>query len=344
MRYEIKDKTIITDKKTREHLLAVIERFKQSRVLVVGDFMLDQYIWGDVSRISPEAPVPVVKVERESFMLGGALNVAHNIRSLGGEVMACGVIGRDFRGQMLAKTIRSKKVDCEGIIYDETRPTTMKTRVIARHQQVVRFDREDSRDISKTVLKKIAAYLKKRLPVSSAVIVEDYGKGVVTPALLKEVRRLARLNKKPVVVDPKERHFAYYQGVTAITPNLKEARGAIANPELAASLSLKQLGQALLKKMRTEVILITLGEDGMALFEKGGKMTHIPTLAREVFDVSGAGDTVIAVFSLALAAGSTMKEAAILSNLAAGIVVGKVGTATVSPQELKDSFRAGSLR
>lgn len=344
MKYEIKDKTVITDKKTREHLLAIIERFKESRVLVVGDFMLDQYIWGDVSRISPEAPVPVVKVERESFMLGGALNVAHNIRSLGGEVMACGVIGRDFRGQMLVKTIRAKKVDCEGIIYDESRPTTMKTRVIAHHQQVVRFDREDSRDVSKPIFKKIVAYLKKQIPLSSAVIVEDYGKGVVTPVLLKEVRRLARLHKKPVIVDPKERHFAYYQGVTAITPNLKEARGAIANPELAASLSLKQLGLVLLKKMRTQVILVTLGEDGMALFEKGGKMTHIPTLAREVFDVSGAGDTVIATFSLALAAGSTMKEAAILSNLAAGIVVGKVGTATVSPRELKDSFRAGSLR
>jgi len=344
VRFEIKDNTIIADRRTRSRLLSTVDRFKNSSCLVIGDFMLDQYIWGDVTRISPEAPVPVVKVEKESFMLGGALNVAHNIKGLGGDVMACGTIGRDFRGQMLIKAIRSRKVDYEGIIYDEKRPTTLKTRVIAHNQQMVRFDREVVGDIGAPILRKIIAYVRKKIPTADVIVIEDYGKGVVTPALLKEVKRLAKAHKKPIIVDPKERHFAYYQGVTAITPNLKEARGAIGNPELVSSFTTRQLGFALLKKLKTRAILMTLGEEGMALFEKGGKMTRIPTLAREIYDVSGAGDTVMAVFALSLAAGASMEEAAVLSNLAAGIVVGKIGTATVTPEELEDALSTKLFR
>ncbi len=320
----------------RTRFIELAQQFKKAHILVIGDFILDQFVWGKVQRISPEAPVPVVEVQRESYMPGGSLNVANNIRTLGGTVYPCGVVGRDLAGRMLLKAMRREGIDTGGIVYDPSRPTSMKTRVIAHSQQVVRFDREKAQDISGEDLKRILQFVRGKIQVADVVIIEDYGKGVVQPVLLREVITLAKRYKKPVIVDPKEKHFSYYTGVTAITPNRKEAYAGFENglPSRNREYSLEEVGWGLLKRLKAEVVLITLGEDGMALFEKNGSLSRIPTAAKEVYDVSGAGDTVIAVLGLALAAGAKMREAAILSNYAAGIVVGKLGTATISPQEL----------
>ena len=327
----------------KRHLHDLIGLFKKARVLVIGDFILDQFVWGSVQRISPEAPVPVVNVQRESYMPGGSLNVANNIRTLGGIVYPCGVVGRDLEGRMLLKTMRREGIDTGGIVYDRSRPTSLKTRVIAHSQQVVRFDREKTEDISTEDCKKILRFVRQRIQDVNVVIIEDYGKGVIQPPLLKEVLKVAKKFHKPILVDPKEKNFSYYSGITAITPNRSEAYAGFLNSHSSVRThSLEEVGRGLLKKLKCEAVLITLGEDGMALFEKGGSITRIPTAAREVYDVSGAGDTVIAIFGLALAAGAKLREAAILSNLAAGIVVGKLGTATITSEEFREAIEAGS--
>lgn len=323
----------------RKKFLEWIDLFKKARILVIGDFILDHFVWGNVDRISPEAPVPVVNVQRESYMPGGSLNVAHNIHTLRGTVYPCGVVGRDLHGRMLLKTIRKYDINTGGIVYDDSRPTTLKTRVIAHSQQVVRFDREKGNSISEDARRKIVRFVKSQIQAIDVVIVEDYGKGVIGPELLKEIVPLAKRYKKPVLVDPKEKNFAYYKGATCITPNRKEAYGGLAGDPKAAQYPIDEVGQKLLKKYQTEAMLVTLGEGGMALFEKNGSVVKIPTAAREVFDVSGAGDTVIGVLALTLAAGAKMADAAFLANLAAGIVVGKLGTAVVLPEELKKAVQ-----
>ena len=325
----------------KRRFLEILEGFKNTRILVIGDFILDQFVWGSVKRISPEAPVPVVKVDRESYMPGGSLNVANNIRSLAGQVFPCGVVGRDLYGRMLVKAMRQQGIETGGVVYDPTRPTSLKTRVIAHSQQVVRFDREKTEDISQADLHKILKFVRENIRRMDVVILEDYGKGVMQPFLLKEIVHLARKFKKPVLVDPKEKHFVYYQGVTCITPNRSEAYIGYERTHKAfyKTPELETVGWGLMKKLKLDSVLITLGEDGMALFEKNKKLTRIPTAAREVYDVSGAGDTVIATLALALAAGAKMQEAAKISNLAAGIVVGKLGTATVAPGELEEAIR-----
>lgn len=323
----------------KKKLLNYLKFFPRVRILVLGDFILDKFVWGSVDRISPEAPVPVVKVNRESYMPGGSLNVANNIRTLGGIVYPSGVLGRDLEGRMLLKAMRREGIETAGIVYDADRPTTLKTRIIAHSQQVVRFDRESSREISGEDYRQILGFIRKKIPVVDVVIVEDYGKGLIRPFLLREVIKLAREYRRPILVDPKEKHFPYYRGATLITPNRKEAYGALENDKDREGMNVDQVGRKLLKKMQCRGVLITLGEDGMALYEKSGKITRIPTAAREVYDVSGAGDTVISVLGLAMAAGASMKDAAVISNLAAGIVVGKLGTATVSPKELEAAIR-----
>ncbi|HOW58486.1 MAG TPA: D-glycero-beta-D-manno-heptose-7-phosphate kinase [Candidatus Omnitrophota bacterium] len=331
--------TLTTFEKRR--FIEIAEGFSKAHILVIGDFILDQFVWGNVSRISPEAPVPVVDVKRESFMPGGSLNVANNIRSLQGVAYPCGVVGRDLFGRMLLKAIRQQGIDTGGIIYDSSRPTTVKTRVIAHSQQMVRFDREKTEDISSENLTQILKFVRQRIRSMDVVILEDYGKGVMQPFLLREVVKLAKKFGKPVLVDPKEKHFNYYRGVTCITPNRKEAFGGYERTigPWEKPPSLEQVGWNLMKKLKLASVLITLGEDGMALFEKGHKITQIPTAAREVYDVSGAGDTVIATLALSLAAGAKMQEAAKMANLAAGIVVGKLGTATITPEELEEAIR-----
>ncbi len=316
-----------------ERLKKIIPEFNKVKILVIGDLILDEFLWGDVSRISPEAPVPVVWVKSESFMPGGAANVANNIASLGAKAYIAGVAGNDDMAGILKKGLTEKGINTDGLVTDDTRPTTLKTRVVAHHQQVVRIDREKIEGISAGTLDTIINYVKSVIGEMDAIIIEDYGKGVISAKLLKEVLSVAKKKKKIITVDPKEEHFSYYKGVTAITPNHHEAAQA-AGIKARDNKSILKIGKTLLKKLDCEGVLMTLGENGMQLFQKNGATTHIPTVAQEVFDVSGAGDTVISVFTLALALGADMKDAAYVSNIAAGIVVGKVGIAVITQEEL----------
>ncbi len=316
-------------------LQGIVENFGKSRILVIGDLVLDRYIWGKVSRISPEAPVPVVEVTDDNFMLGGAANVANNIVALGGAVTVAGVVGKDRAGQVLRSLMEDRGIGCE--IFEDSRPTTIKTRVIAHNQQVVRFDREDRKGISGGILKGITSLIRHAVHEHDAVIVSDYDKGVVSRTLIREILKLVKQKKKLLAVDPKVGHFHFYKGVGLITPNVVEAsRGS--GVEIKDEKSLVRAGKALLNRLSCGAVLITRGEEGMSLFEKQ-KTTHIPTAARHVYDVTGAGDTVIAAFTLAYASGGTLQEAALIANHAAGIVVGEVGTAVVTPDRLMESLR-----
>jgi len=315
----------------------IIKKFNKAKILVIGDLILDEFVWGSVSRISPEAPVPVVWVDRESYMPGGASNVANNVRALGGSVYIAGVVGSDQRAEKLIELLSEEGVTTEGIITDPGRPTTLKTRIIAGHQQVVRVDREKTDSMSPSILKDVISYAEKIIPEVDAVVIEDYGKGVITPYILKPIIKAAKLHKKVITVDPKEEHLSYYEGVTSLTPNNYEASTA-AGIKIIDETTLRAAGKKLLKRLRSESVLITLGEKGMCLFERSGKITHIPTAAQEVFDVSGAGDTVISAFTLALACGARLLDAAKIANIAAGIVVGKVGVATVNQKEIIAKF------
>ncbi|MBI4435917.1 MAG: D-glycero-beta-D-manno-heptose-7-phosphate kinase [Candidatus Omnitrophica bacterium] len=295
--------------------------------------MLDEFIWGDVSRISPEAPVPVVWEKRHSYMPGGASNVANNIAALGGQVSLCGVVGKDEASRRLKTLLKRRRIGLTHVITDPARPTTLKTRVVAHHQQLVRIDRENQDPLSHRLLRRLLSGVRGALKGVDAILLEDYGKGVVTPHLIQEVINWAKKRSLIVAVDPKEEHFEHYRGVTVLTPNRKEAYEMIGERN-TDRIPLKKVGGDLLRRLKCQAVLITLGEEGMVLFEKNGKITHIPTVAQEVFDVSGAGDTVIGTFTAALAAGSSLIDAAVLSNVAAGIVVGKVGIAVVTPSEL----------
>lgn len=327
------DPTAKLKRSSLTRLGSIVSSFRRAKVLVVGDLILDEFIWGNVSRISPEAPVPVVWVESENFMPGGASNVAHNIRSLGGEVHLAGVVGNDPRGESLQSLLRKGGVNTEGIFTDDERPTTQKTRVIAHHQQIVRIDREVIRPVHERTLKLLLEFIRGRLPEMDALIIEDYGKGVIVPKLVQESVKIAKKHGKIITVDPKETHFAYYQGVTTITPNHHEASAAVGFA-IRDNGTLEKAGRLLLKKLNCESVLITLGENGMALFQRGHALVKIPTVARAVYDVSGAGDTVIGSYTLSRAARATPMEAAHISNTAAGIVVGKVGVAATDPAEL----------
>jgi len=323
----------------QDKLNKILSRFKASRVLVIGDLVLDEFIWGGVNRISPEAPVPVVKVKSQSYLPGGAANVANNIVALGARVQIAGIIGNDNIGRLLVRELSRRSIGIEGVIIDDSRPTTLKTRIIAHNQQVVRIDKESRDHISGCILEKIVDFVKAKIKDVDAVLIEDYGKGVVNPVFLKKINAIARKYKKIISVDPKEDHFSYYRNVTVITPNRKEALFA-ARIKSDTEDGLNKCGLKLLDKLKCEAVLVTLGEEGMRLFEKKNKITHIPTTAREVFDVSGAGDTVIAALTLALSSGAKMKEAALLANYAAGVVVGKVGTAVCFIDELKRKIKA----
>lgn len=321
-------------------LKTIISNFKRARVLVIGDLILDEFIWGDVSRISPEAPVPVVWVKNESSMPGGASNVANNLRSLGAETYLAGVIGDDERGAILKGQLAKKGVNTDGMLTDASRPTIIKTRVVAQHQQVVRIDKEATVPLGDDIVSKMTRYVDGIINGVDAVIIEDYGKGVITPRLLKHVVPLARARKKIVSVDPKEEHFSYYKGINVITPNNHEASRAVGF-EIKDDATLKAAGGELLSKLKCKIALITLGENGMAVFQKDKAMKHIPTAAQEVFDVSGAGDTVIASYTLSLASGADPIQAAHIANCAAGIVVGKVGIAVVTAEELAARMKMG---
>ena len=318
---------------------SLIERFGRVRILVIGDLIMDHFIWGKVRRISPEAPVPVVEVSKEDLLLGGSANVINNIHSLGGGALVTGVVGNDDDGRKMKKLLSEKGIGAEGIVVDRSRPTTIKTRVIAHSQQVVRFDREKIDRIEPQTAERVLAYIKKAVRASDVVVISDYAKGLISDFLVEETNGLCRRLHKPVAVDPKVEHFDYYKGVTIVTPNNLEASQA-SGIEIEDNASLYRAGEFLFNKLGSEALLITRGEHGMSLFETSS-VTHIPTVAQEVFDVSGAGDTVIAVLALSIAAGASFKEAAVLSNFASGVVVGKIGTATLNRKELTAAVESG---
>ncbi len=320
----------------KKRLKSIISRFKDKNILVVGDLVLDHHIFGAVERISPEAPVPVVWANRESFLCGGAANVGLNLVALGARVSLCGVIGRDHFGKTLFSLIQKGGIDTRLIVKDDQRPTTLKTRILASHQQVVRVDWESVEFLSLKINKLILDKIKKNMNGFDAVIIEDYGKGVINPSLVEELVNLCKKTDKIITVDPKEENFDYYENVTALTPNLKEAQAA-ANMKIRSKDEIPLLGRMIMEKLKPKMLLITLGEDGMMLFFDN-RYHHIPTAALEVFDVTGAGDTVISAFTLALSCGAKYDEAATIANLAAGIVVAKVGAATASKKELFKSI------
>jgi D-glycero-beta-D-manno-heptose-7-phosphate kinase len=321
---------------SRRRACEIVDGFSRSRVLVVGDIMADHFIWGKVSRISPEAPVPVVEVTKDNFTLGGCANVFNNIFATGGRVHLAGVIGSDETGRRLLSEFGSRCVDTDGIVVEAGRPTTLKTRIVAHGQQVVRFDREDRKPVQAKSVRKILAYIESLRDDLGALVVSDYNKGVVTRPLLEGI--LKAIAGRPVFtcVDPKQRDFSIYQGFDIITPNHHEA-GFAAGEELQNGQDHIRVGMKLLRQYDFKALLMTRGEEGMSLFERNGRIKHtaFPAQAREVFDVTGAGDTVIGILALSMAAGASLQEAAYLANHAAGIVVGKAGTATVSRDELK---------
>ena len=319
-------------------LIKYIDRFAGSTVLVIGDIILDEYIWGDVTRISPEAPVPVVDVNQETKMLGGAANVVNNIASLGGKAVLCGVIGNDGTGKEITDKVKDLGLITDGILAEMGRPTTIKTRIVAQSQQVVRYDREVRKQIREESINRLLDFVRSMQPQINAVVVSDYGKGVVSAPLMKGLRDLLSGSRIILAVDPKTGNFEYYQGIDVITPNHHEA-GAFCRITIADEERLMYAGKKMLSDLNCRSVLITQGKDGMTLFERNGDISHIPTVARKVFDVTGAGDTVISTLSLGLASGMDLKSAAVISNFAAGIVVGEVGTSTVKAEELKTVIR-----
>ncbi|PWB81352.1 MAG: D-glycero-beta-D-manno-heptose-7-phosphate kinase [Candidatus Methylomirabilota bacterium] len=300
--------------------------------------MADEYIWGNVSRLSPEAPVPVVEVKTESFRLGGAGNVAANVQSLGGQAILVGVVGNDLPGERVINAIEAAGMKSDGIVVDRARPSTVKTRVVAGSQQIVRFDRESMADLSREAADRVLGLVTERLADADAVLISDYAKGVISKRLARQVLSLARRDRKIVVIDPKVHHFPLYKGATVVTPNHYEALAFAHLPAWGQEDHLAVAGRELLRKLEATAILVTRGEAGMSLFEDG-RVTHIPAVAKEVYDVTGAGDTVLAALALAMVSGAPLREAAVIANHAAGVVVGRTGTATVNREELLEALK-----
>jgi len=320
-------------------MLQALARFAGARVLVIGDIILDHFLWGSVSRISPEAPVPVVNVTRENMMLGGAANVLHNLYALGAEASLCGVIGNDPMGDQLLGLLAEVSSSSAGVVKVDDRPTIKKTRVIAHNQQVVRVDREVNQPVPAEAVERILAHIDAHIDEFDAVIISDYAKGLITESFMKSLRDcLAKHRPVPLIVDPKPGRSACYHGVTLITPNNHEAE-QMSGVAIRDEASLLRAAESLLEELSCESMLITRGESGMALLERGKPLLTIPTVAKEVFDVTGAGDTVIATLSVGLAVGLPFGTAATIANVAAGIVVGKVGTATVTVAEIQGAIK-----
>ena len=320
------------------HFLKILNSFQGKEIIVIGDVMLDHSISGNVSRISPEAPVPIVNVEKEDYVAGGAGNVAVNLAALGAKPIMVSVTGNDMKGEVLKHFLENKGVITSKMVMDEDRPTTQKIRVLAQRQQVVRIDRESNTRISPLVAKLCMQNFKLALKSAKGVVMSDYGKGMLSDHNIQEIIKLCRAKKIPVCVDPKIDNFKKYKRVTCITPNTKEAWEGMGLPQQKDEASIISLGKKILKTLNSDSVLITRSQEGMSLFEKGAKpkVTTISATAQEVFDVTGAGDTVISVLTLALACKASLKDAAYIANKAAGIVVSKLGTATVSRDEIKE--------
>ncbi|MBA3011981.1 MAG: D-glycero-beta-D-manno-heptose-7-phosphate kinase [Proteobacteria bacterium] len=314
-----------------------IDHFKKIRVLVIGDLMIDEYLWGNVDRISPEAPVMVVSIEKESQTLGGAGNVINNLVAMGAKVVAIGTAGTGKAGRMIFEKLAELGVETDGIVSEPERPTTRKTRIIASNQQVLRIDREIKKQITCSTLEKLMAVIEKKIAGVDVIIISDYDKGLVTGDLVAKTVALARTRGILILADPKALNFLKYARVSVLTPNKKEA-GLAANMEILTEQDLFLAGEKIMHQAGLERLLITCGKDGMVLFEKGRPPHVIASKARQVFDVSGAGDTVISLLGLGLAAGASFHDAAMVANAAAGIVVAKVGTATASLAELRQAL------
>jgi D-beta-D-heptose 7-phosphate kinase/D-beta-D-heptose 1-phosphate adenosyltransferase len=310
-----------------KRMAGIIPKFASKRILVLGDLMLDKYLWGNVGRISPEAPVPIVEVHKDTSCLGGAGNVCHNLGSLGAFPIPVGVVGDDQAGDWIRKSVP----DSSGIFVDKKRPTTVKTRIIAHHQQVVRVDQEEKKSISRAMEEKIFDFIQAK--TFEGILISDYNKGLLTKSLMAKLLPYARKKKISVFVDPKVDNFFSFSPVTLINPNHTEAE-QIVHHACDTDSQVEKAGAKILSRIDAKYMILKRGERGMTVFEKGKKEIHIPTIAKEVFDVTGAGDTVIATASLALLSSASILEAAILANAAAGVVVGKIGTATVTPDEL----------
>ena len=319
---------------TRDRLTALLDAAKQQRLAVIGDAMLDVYLVGDVERISPEAPVPVVRVRERRYALGGAANVAQNVSAMGAQSLLVGAVGTDAGGATLRNMLDQMSVDSDHLV-EVDRPTTTKTRVLARSQQLVRVDEEDDADFSAGEIEKLLEAVHSAIDRSDALVLEDYNKGVLVAEVIAKSIAWARERGIPIVVDPKYRNFFAYRGATVFKPNRRELEAALG---AAINLDHPEALPATFARLGVDHLLLTLGERGMALLSEDGSVVRIPTMAREVYDVVGAGDTVTAYLGAMLAAGATAREAAVIANFAAGIEVGKLGAATVTPAEILASY------
>ncbi len=314
-----------------------IDRFKEARILVIGDIMLDKYICGNVSRVSPEAPVPVVEVESEIITLGGAANVAHNLALLGAKPIVCGVIGSDTYGGRLLSYLSELGLEMYGVLTDPDRPTTVKTRVVGNNSQIVRFDRESTMRISNENRRALLAFVQDALKSIDGIIVSDYNKGVVSPLFMHDLREIVKGSDVFIASDPHNDNFYHHRYVNILTPNTDES-GYYCGFNIRNEKDLVYAGKKILHELRCGSVLITRSEKGMTLFESDGSITYIPTVAQTTFDVSGAGDTVVGVFTLGIIAGMGLKEAAKLSNIAAGVVVSEIGTSVITTKKLKKAI------
>jgi rfaE bifunctional protein kinase chain/domain len=312
----------------------LVKRFPQASILVVGDFMLDEFIWGRVNRISPEAPVPVVRMTNADCRAGGAGNVVHNVAALGSRVAACGVVGRDESAQQLLRVLRSVGANVTGMLPTRSMTTTRKTRIIAHQQQVVRVDREAGAVPDRRIDARLVRHVLDRVGRHSAVIVSDYGKGVVSSTLLAELATRSRRAPFLWIVDPKQPNFSHYHGASLVKPNVDEASAA-SGVEITDLRSLSEAGRRLLRLWDAGAVLISRGDEGMSLFKQSGEVRHFPTAARDVYDVTGAGDSAVSACALTLAAGGTLEEATVMANIAAGVAVAHVGTVAVTAPALR---------
>ncbi|HPT71522.1 MAG TPA: D-glycero-beta-D-manno-heptose-7-phosphate kinase [Candidatus Cloacimonadota bacterium] len=322
-------------------LKSIMDGFKKKKILVIGDIMLDHYIHGSVDRISPEAPVPVLEVKREEYRLGGSANVAENLITLGAEVCIIGIVGNDQPGKQILKQLKGKKIDTQGVFVSEERPTTVKTRIIANQQQIVRIDKEKHEDIPSSMEKTILGKVISLINTYDAVIMEDYNKGLLTEHMIESIISLCNKSKKLVAVDPQYKHLFAYRNCTVFKPNFSELQknlGIMIETEDQFQEAVAKLEE----RIKAKYLIITRGEKGLTVFSKGSKVVSIPTFAREIFDVSGAGDTVISTLTLGLAAGCDIETAALIANHAAGVVCGKIGTSVAKSNEIIESFSQNS--
>ncbi len=321
-----------------DRLKSIIENGSGKQILVVGDLMLDRYLWGNVSRISPEAPVPIINISDDAVRFGGAANVANNLIALNARPILVGTVGDDDWGATFRKMLQDKDLPSDGLITDPTRPTSLKTRIIGNNQHIARVDHEKTNVTTRAIRGKMLRYIEQIMPEVDAVILQDYNKGVLTPSLVEDVVQLANAQKKVVTVDPKFDNFLSFRNVTVFKPNRKETEEALAI-RLDSEANLRKAGLKLLEKLNAVSVLITLGEKGMALFDRNGELTMEGTRARKVADVSGAGDTVIATLTFALSGGATLKEAVAIANHAAGVVCEEVGAVPIHIAPLIEAIR-----